>query len=123
MMKFDNKGIALSSFISCLAILIIAVIVVAFLAPGWFSNEYLSNSVQAARYRSYEERCEKAAKKYINQVNNNVEGSQIILNIIDLSISKSIKNECSGYVIVNMAVNPISSRAYLSCGTYTTPGY
>jgi len=127
MFKLNNKGLAGSTFISGIVILIMALVIIAILSPHIKSinSNYLSGSIHdISVYKSYESEVSSAARRFIDNNNYYVnDDGEVILNINQLAISSDIMTECSGYVKVSMVKVSKIYQTYLKCGSYVSDGY
>jgi hypothetical protein len=127
MLNLNNRGMAVSTFISGIVILIMALVIIAILSPHIKSlnGNYLSGSIHdISVYKSYENEVYSAAKRFIGNNNYYIDaGSEIILNINQLAISSDIRIECSGYVKVSMVKVSKIYQTYLKCDSYVSDGY
>ena len=107
----NKKGFTL---VELLATIIVIGLIMALILP---SATRLSNENKETIYHTYEEMVEEyaAVSEYKNQY---------YIDIDDLDELSKVKNECTGYVLIDHETSPNNYKAYLSCGEqYQTEGY
>ena len=138
-MRLNNKGWGLSTFMLCIGIFCVALIISAFYIYrlGAQLNKDLSTTEPKVekvpyKYQNDMQNISAATSKYIEQKNIVVANNEkIIIDIKDLleaNLMNSVKdyeyqNECNGYALITKKDNSLKIKPYLNCESYTTEGY
>lgn len=129
MKKLNQEGWGLSTFLSFIAIIFIAILLVAHLSnkygmgPTGTDNSSKGNEF-LEKYQNYETIVKESSVKYQESHYPNIDnGDTFYVNINKLSIEEKILEECTGYVEFGIKDEIYYYSPYLKCGTYKTKGY
>ena len=115
MKKLNQEGWGLSTFLSFIAIIFIAILLVAHL-----SNKYGMGPTGTDNSSKGNEFLEKYQESHYPNIDN---GDTFYVNINKLSVEEKILEECTGYVEFGIRDEIYYYSPYLKCGTYKTKGY
>lgn len=133
MKKLNNKGWGLATFVTILAVLFLALLVVVFLVNYFdtgLRNKNPNNLIfdipepdKVHNYPAYEGDLIERAKSYKLRNNINLEeGQSYNISVRELG-NLSGYEHCRGYVTIDRLNERDSYQAFINCGSYQSNGY